>query len=318
MPPFPDPKLQYQWKVADQIAALRDYRSPTHHEVPAKTASELLVATWNLANLGVQVRTGADYDLIAEIAGWFDLITIQEVNDNLVGIQAIHDRLGGSYKLRFSDSSGNRERQAFLWDASKVTALEEVGRVAIPPSSHRFITLPTVAAAFTGFDRGPYLATFEAGVFRFTLLSVHLIYGGQSGADLARRQLETFAVAWWADQHHNDPLTYAPDIIPLGDFNLPKAVAGDPIYDALTARGLVIPPHTSKIGGAIATDNEYDQIAFFPAAVQGRFTGEMNVFDYDGAVFQDLFQQQGLDAFLAYCRFHISDHRPLWARFAIN
>jgi endonuclease/exonuclease/phosphatase family metal-dependent hydrolase len=317
VPPFPDPKLQYTWDVAKQIAALRDYRGPGHHEVPAKTATELLVATWNLANLGVQARTEADYDLIAEIVGWFDLTTIQEVNDNLAGIQAIHDRLDDSYDLRFSDSSGNRERQAFLWDTTKVTALEEVGRVAIPPSSYRFIKVPTVAEAFTGFDRGPYLATFEAGSFRFTLLSVHLIYGGTSAADLARRQLETLAVAWWADQHHADPNTYAADIIPLGDFNLPKAVPGDPIYDALTARGLAVPPHTSKIGGAIATDNEYDQIAFFPGAVQGRFTGQMNVFDYDGAVFRDLFQTQGLDAFLAYCRFHISDHRPLWASFNI-
>ena len=163
------------------------------------------------------------------------MVTIQEVNDNLRGIQAIHDRLGATYELRFSDSSGNRERQAFLWDTTKVAALEEVGRVAIPPASYRYIKLPNVDGSFTGFDRGPYLATFQAGAFCFTLLSVHLIFGGESSADLTRRRLETFAVAWWADQRHDDYYAYAPSIIPLGDFNLPVAKLEIPIYDALTA-----------------------------------------------------------------------------------
>ncbi len=51
---------------------------------------------------------------------------------------------------------------------------------------------------------------------------------------------ETYAVAWWADRRRRDKNTYVSDIIPLGNFNLPKVDPADPIYKALTARGLVV------------------------------------------------------------------------------
>ena len=41
----------------------------------------------------------------------------------------------------------------------------------------------------------------------------------------------------------------------------------------------------------------------------------MNVFDFDGALFPDLWDARPPTQFLAYSRFHISDHRPLWAEF---
>jgi hypothetical protein len=108
-----------------------------------------------------------------------------------------------------------------------------------------------------------------------------------------------------------------PDIVPLGDFNLPKAEPGDRIFDALVSFGLEVPPHSSQIGSAIASDNHYDQIAFFPGVTQARFTGACNVFDFDGALFQDLWNDPERTAkhFLGYTRYHISDHRPLWTEF---
>jgi hypothetical protein len=88
----------------------------------------LLVATWNVANLGVQERREKDYRLIAELVSWFDLVAMQEVNDNLSGLRAIHRLLPGSYRLLFSDAGGNDERLAFLYDSDKVAVLEEVAR----------------------------------------------------------------------------------------------------------------------------------------------------------------------------------------------
>jgi hypothetical protein len=74
-------------------------------------------------------------------------------------------------------------------------------------------------------------------------------------------------------------------------------------------------PNTSQIGSAIASDSYYDQIAFFPGATKTRFTGASNVFDFDGALFADLWQARPGSPFLSYVRYHISDHRPLWAEF---
>jgi endonuclease/exonuclease/phosphatase family metal-dependent hydrolase len=249
------------------------------------------------------------------VISWFDLVAVQEVNDDLRGIEAIHDKLPPRYDLLFSDASGNRERQAFLFDTRKVKRLREVGRIAIPPSDLPKIATSGAKTPFAGFDRGPYLSSFEAGAFRFGLVSVHLFYGSEDPADLDRRTLETFAVAWWADKTHRDKNSYVGDVIPLGDFNLPKAAAGDRIFDALVSLGLQLPPHTSQIGSAIASDSHYDQIAFFPGATKDRFTGACNVFDFDGALFQDLWQQRTPAQFQSYVKYHLSDHRPLWAEF---
>ena len=316
MPPFPKPRFAYDYDLATEVAALREYqRQKPGRRIPPKAKDRLLVGTWNVANLGVQDRLDADYALIAEIVSWFDLVAVQEVNDDLRGIEAIHSKLPARYDLLFSDASGNRERQAFLFDTRRIVRLKEVGRVAIPPSQLPKIAFEETKTPFTGFDRGPYIASFEAGAFRFALLNVHLFYGSQDPADLDRRTLETFAVAWWADRTHRDSFSYVPDVVPLGDFNLPKAVPGDRIFDALVSLGLVVPPHSSQIGSAIASDNQFDQIAFFPGPTRTRFTGACSVFDFDGAVFRDLWQTRTAKQFRDYVRYHISDHRPLWAEF---
>lgn len=78
------------------------------------------------------------------------------------------------------------------------------------------------------------------------------------------------------------------DILPLGDFNLPKLQSTDPIYRALLAQGLQVPQHSTQIGSAIASDNHYDQILFFPRDTQQDFTGKTGIVDYDGAAFRTL------------------------------
>ncbi len=62
-------------------------REAPGRRIPAKRANRLLVASWNVANLGLQDRTEADHALIAEILPWFDLVALQETNDNLSGLR---------------------------------------------------------------------------------------------------------------------------------------------------------------------------------------------------------------------------------------
>ena len=71
------------------------------------------------------------------------------------------------------------------------------------------------------------------------------------------------------------------------------------------------------MGRAIASDNQYDQIAFFPGETKQDFTGQAGVFDFDGAVFPDLWRTRGRSDFLTFCKYYLSDHRPLWAEFRI-
>jgi endonuclease/exonuclease/phosphatase family metal-dependent hydrolase len=318
MPPFPKPAFSYEYRLSSQIDALRRYRdTKPGRAIPAKAADRLLVATWNVANLGVQERREKDYLLIAEIVSWFDLVAMQEVNNDLSGLRAIHRHLPRSFRLLFSDAAGNEERMAFIYDSDKVTLLEEVGEVAIPPSDINDIRLPGITQAFEGFDRNPYLAGFSSDSFVYVLVNVHLYFGSESAISMNRRRLETYAVARWADLRRQSPYAYSRDIIVLGDFNLPKAEPGDPIFEALTRRGLHLPDHSTQIGSTIQTDSHYDQVAFFPGETQQEFTGNLGVFDFDGALFRTLWEARTPQEFFAYVRYYVSDHRPLWAEFRL-
>jgi len=68
---------------------------------------------------------------------------------------------------------------------------------------------------------------------------------------------------------------------------MPKAEPGDPIFGALTSRGLQVPAHTSEVGSNLASDKHYDQIAFFPGPTRDCFR-QMGVFDFDAVVFKTL------------------------------
>lgn len=316
MPPFPKPRFMYRYEAAKEIAALDRYlRTEPGRALPKRTRSNLLLVTWNIANLGVQKRTPAAYKIIASIIERFDVAAIQEVNDNLEGLRAIHKELPTGYRLLISDAAGNNERAAFAYDSQRVALMEKVGEIAIPPSEFRHIRAPGIKGHFEGFDRNPYLAAFEAKSFSFLLANVHLFFGSEGKKDVDRRALETYAVARWAHNRQKSKYSYTKDIIALGDFNLPKVSSDDPIYQALTRRGLELPKHSTEIGSSISRDKHYDQVAFFPEHTQKDFTGRAGVIDFDGALFKRLWERRPKSQFFAYLRYYISDHRPLWAEF---
>jgi hypothetical protein len=321
VPPFPKPAFTYSYRVDSQLEALRRYRdTKPGRAVPRKTPDRLLLGTWNIANLGLHERRDSDHRLLAEILSWFDLCAVQEVNDDLSGLRGIQAELPGHYRVLFSDAAGNAERLAYLYDSRKITLGEKVGEVAVPPSHVRHIRLPDSAQRFDGFDRNPYLALFRAGSLEILPVNVHLYFGSESAIAVNRRKLETLALARWADLRRRSPNALSRHIVPLGDFNLPKPKRGAtdrPVYDELAARGLHLPGHSTEIGSSIASDNRYDQIAFFPGETEERFTGKLGVFDFDGAVFSSLYRSRGLSDLLAYLRYYLSDHRPMWAEFAI-
>ncbi len=317
MPPFPKPSFSFPYRLERERSELQAYMATAPgRKIPKRVSTRLLVATWNVANLGVQDRTENDYALIAEIISWFDVIALQEVNDNLAGLEAIRSHLSSDYAAVYSDAGGNNERFAFLYDTAKVSLREEIGELAPPPRDNK--RLRDVRRVFEGFDRSPYLATFEAGTFVFTLVTVHLFYGGTGTDDMARRTLETLAVARWADIRRKSKWAITRDVICLGDFNLPKVSSDDKIYRALTYRGLHLPPHQTQIGTSLSGDKHYDQIAFFPQETNDQFTGNSGVVDFDGALFAGLWRKRGRKDFDAFVRYHLSDHRPMWVEFRMQ
>ena len=137
------------------------------------------------------------------------------------------------------------------------------------------------------------------GTFRFLLVNVHLFFGGDAGDDLQRRTQETFALARWAELRHNSPNVYVPDIIPLGDFNLPQMAPTDPIFRELTRRGLRLPEEhvISQVGGSSLQGlKHYDQVALFPTETTE--LDQIAIFDFDNVVFADVFKAKTIKQFL--------------------
>lgn len=316
MPVFPKPKFAFEYDPKSEIARLRKHKKV--RAIPKREQGKLLVATWNIANLGAQHRRDQDLSIIAEVVSWFDIIAVQECRENFGDLFDIQKKLPKSYRIIMSDASGNNERMAYLYDSRKLAVLEEIGEIVFPPSYLKSIKLPGIDAQFNGFDRTPYLAAFAVGDTSMMFVNVHLYFGDASAASMARRSLETFAVAKWADLRNRSAYSFTRELVALGDFNMPKCEPGDPIYKALTKLGLELPEHSTQIASSISSSANYDQIAFFPQTTRNHFTGLKGVFDFDAVLFPELWLG-GANAkdFKAYLRYYISDHRPMWVQLSI-
>ncbi len=285
--------------------------------VPQKAENKLLTATWNLTNFGLQNRTDDDFTLMAEVIDWFDLVAVQEIGDDLGHLRLLMNHLPTTYAVILSDIGGNYERAGFLYDSSKVTRLELAAEVAIPPSDQRYIRMRGVSGAFKGFDRNPYAVAFRAGALEFTAVSVHLFFGSHAYCDEDRRALEAYALARWADQRHKAPGAYSQNILVMGDLNLPIRDDSSTVYKALKAKRLILPQHSTSLGSNLAGDKHYDQVAFHAGGMQDAYTGNSGVFDFDHAPFFAGAWSSSHDYFNAAVKYHIADHRPLWAEFNI-
>lgn len=321
----PDPEYTYDPDV--EIARLLEYRDCVHPD-PAQNrhipsvgqAGQVLMASWNVANLGLHRRRAADYQVIAEMISWFELIALQEVADKLDDIEQVLAVLPDYFALLFSDRAGNNERAAYIYDTRRVTLGPKIGEVAIVDNDRRYIRLPGVETAFEGFNRNPYIGSFIVEDTRLLLANCHLLYGSQRNAaervtSIERRQLEAYAIARWCDLRRDSVNAWTKNIFAIGDFNLPRATKGDVIFDALTRRGLRLAPHTTRVPTNVSNTADYDQIAVTPGLLS-RIT-DIGVFDFDGSIFPEIYDRQTPGYWRTCTKYYISDHRPLWLQFEL-
>jgi len=344
MPSFPRPRPDFDYNLSNEKAAIDSLFKK--RKVPRTRSGRLLLASWNIANLGEQKRDPKDLELIAHLMSRFDLIAVQEVKSNLEHLEKIVEHMGKSYDWIVNDVAGNHERLAFVFKKRKVKPGKLFAEIAIPEKDfprHTVVVPHKVKKQqrvdvfynlrFTPFDRNPYIGTFESGALSFTLVNVHLYYGSfkeakkvAERAKYARRVLEIYMLGKWAGSRAKSSTTYDRDIILLGDMNVPEMSNDDAAYQALLKSGLKPLDAHSKAGGSnLDGSKTYDQLAITPGAVKARTLG-YDVFDFDNAVFKakwdELEQQHGTKGanpkFNKYVKFHISDHRPLWMELDIE
>ncbi|MEQ8376621.1 endonuclease/exonuclease/phosphatase family protein [Roseibium aggregatum] len=204
--------------------------------VPSKDSdATLLLATWNLRDFGRKGGRGygerklESLYYIAAFISAFDLVAVQEINDDLDLFNTLLRILGRDWEFIATDTSpgkpGNDERMVFLFDrrkvtfrsiAGEITLLEDelirlneqkaelpVGsRLAHPDGSETILPegtvlrLPNDSRILSGgqFVRTPFLVSFQAGWFKFNLCTVHMLYGaGREGLEKRAKEIAQIA-----------------------------------------------------------------------------------------------------------------------------
>lgn len=266
----PDPNYpnKHHW-IAERLLALR--HDLDTQIVKDRQPNSLIVGTWNIRAFdGGIPRLDESLHYIAEIIAAFDVCAVQELKPDLGPIRRLKQLLGPSWDYFLTDvchhEGGNTERMAFFFNTDKVFFKNIIGEIVIPSD-----TLPTGHQ----IARTPFFAAFQAGWFRFTLCSSHIIYGD----DHALRAAEITAVTRTLTKRAKveDQV-----FIFLGDMNIEKT--DGPIMTALRNSDMEIAPvpHSNLAG-----NKPYDQIAF---TVKGKSTRKTRLlrsggFDWRNAVF---------------------------------
>lgn len=243
-------------RAAGQLLKLR---KELRDQLPSRTRRDtLLLATWNIRDFdsnkfGHGPRLPESFYYIAEIIAAFDLVAVQEVNEDLRALQKLMTILGPDWDYLVTDltegRSGNDERMAFVFDKNKILFRNQVGEIVLPDAQ--------LIGGKRQFARTPFYASFQSGWFKFNLCAVHIYYGRDSGPELERRieEIDRLA-AFIADRAKRESSTF----ILLGDFNIVSPEHRT--MEALTRHGFTIPDPLKDSPTNMFQTKHYDQIAF--------------------------------------------------------
>lgn len=259
---------KHKW-IAERLLALR---YDLHQAIITKRRPEsLIIGSWNIRAFdGGLPRLPESLHYIAEIIATFDICALQELRPNLEPIRRLKTLLGPNWDYFLTDVSdhegGNSERMAFFFNTNKVFFRNLIGEIVISRKA-----LPTAHQ----IARTPFFAAFQAGWFRFTLCSSHIIYGDDHAARAAEIRAITDALVKRA-QKEDQVFVF------LGDMNIENA--DDPIMAALRESKMELAPvRPSSLDGK----HPYDQIAFTVKGASTRKTRLLRsgTFDWRNAVY---------------------------------
>lgn len=313
-PPPPEPP-----DLTEDLSRLRVALDGT---IPAKSARNLLIGTWNLREFGglsPKWQSGAKdspkrdwhaLSCIATVVERFDVCAIQEANRNTTALLALLGQLGDRYRVIASDvtegDAGNDERLAYVYDSRRVQPSGLVGEIVLPPEIG--------GAGARQFARTPYAAGFVRRGIEFILTTVHVLWGDAP----ADRIKELAAFAQWMRDWAQRPRDWNHNLLVLGDFNIDRL--DDPLFREFVSTGLWPPKELNAVRRTVFDDDRehhyYDQIAWFsdptkpdnPSLLTGLdYTGRGGSFDFVPHILRHLTRNQ--------ISWRISDHYPLWLEF---
>ncbi len=349
---------------ARTIEGLLRLRKQIATELPARSVRDsLMLATWNIRDFGgsrlnPSPRLTESLYYMAEIISAFDLVAVQEVNNNMQPFLKMMEILGPTWSYIATDvtegSGGNGERMAFVYDKAKVLFRNIAGEIVLPKKAE---------IDDEQFARTPFMVKFQSGWCRLVLNTVHLYYGADTGEKLERRIKEIDKIAGFlAGRAEADEENY----ILLGDMNIVSpddktmkalkkhkfVLPGEIVKEEIPKAFLVKEPDATSPGTPLPqTDGDtnfasnmnrnkfYDQIAFYSKKNElelGKSKNNAGVFNFYDSVFREADWQSYYDSstikpkwgaddakrktyFAKKWRtWQMSDHLPLWTELNID
>ncbi len=233
--------------------------------------SSLIIGSWNIRAFdGGMLRMDESYHYIAEIIDHFDICAIQEVKTDLAPLRRLLKLLGPNWDFFVSDVSthegGNNERMAFVYNTNRVFFRNIIGEIVL--SKEDLIEGNQVA-------RSPFFASFQAGWFKFSLCSAHILFGDDLG--VRAEEIKVIADTLVKRAKKEDQVH-----IFLGDMNIEEE--NDEVMKALKESGLTVPDFGPT---NMAGDKWFDQMAFTEKGKEKRKTRLLRhgKFDWRHAVF---------------------------------
>jgi endonuclease/exonuclease/phosphatase family metal-dependent hydrolase len=310
-------------------AEMAEIRERLDETVPPKRLAHrnLLIATWNIKNLGSLTEKwlagGNDTPkrdwralwAITEIISRFDVVAIQEVTGDLRALRTLMKTLGPRWAFLMTDvvrgREGAAERLAFVYDQGRLEPSGLAAELVVP---QEWLDEIDEGALKKQFARTPYAVSFRAGNETFILVTLHVLYG--SGP--AERLPELRAIARWMHEWARQANRWHHNLIALGDFNIDRKE--DELWQAFVSTGLEVPQQLHQVPRSIFADpgqpqlgKYYDQIDWFTSGRRRLLDLELSLagtFNFVPLLYTDVgMTKQSL-------QYRLSDHYPLWVEFA--
>lgn len=298
----------------------------------------LMLATWNIRefdNAKYGVRSKEPLFYIAEIISRFDIVAVQEVKEDLTALKKLMKILGSYWKCLLTDITrgrqGNGERLVYLYDARKISFGGLACEIVIPPINKKGKKLePSKQLA-----RTPFMVGFRAGWLKFTICTVHILYG-DAAPENPERVEEISELAKFLASESKSKYAWSKNMFLLGDFNIFKTT--DKTMKAITDAGFFVPRQLQALPSNVPQNKHYDQIAFIsPQLERQKKTFQAGVYNFFEYIYRDKTEDETVyvpdmgkkykekkDAkqktryYKDWRTYQMSDHLPMWLELKVD
>jgi len=225
--------------------------------------------------------------ILVDIVSRADIIAVQEVRSfSIDPVEKFMALLPPTYKYVIGPRqgrSGSKEQYWVIYDAAKITVLEEKSW----PDENDI------------FERSPYAVYFKTnGAFDFILINNHIQPRAAEKEIRALPGVVTYYVDLWKD----------PDVLVVGDFNADGQYFDSSLLDSIFPGIEYKIIFTDEDTTLAKSHNTYDRFIITSSAIED-FTGKFGVIRFD-----EVYDFSGYN----FSPRKVSDHYPIWAEFWTN